>query len=102
MTLIIVVFNEFSGAGAITLIFTMASYTYGPLLGLFIFGLFSQREPRGWSIPLLAVAAPTLSYIIARNSAQWFAGYQFSYEILVVNAIIMLLGLTLLSRPQAE
>lgn len=102
MTLIIVVFNEFSGAGAITLIFTMASYTYGPLLGLFIFGLFSQREPRGWSIPLLAVAAPTLSYIIARNSAQWFAGYQFSYEILVVNAIIMLLGLTLLSRPKAE
>ncbi len=102
MTLIIVVFNEFSGAGAITLIFTMASYTYGPLLGLFIFGLFSQREPRGWSIPLLSVAAPTLSYIIARNSAQWFAGYQFSYEILVVNAIIMLLGLTLLSRPKAE
>lgn len=102
MALIIVVFNEFSGAGAITLIFTMASYTYGPLLGLFIFGLFSQREPRGWSIPLLSVAAPTLSYIIARNSAQWFAGYQFSYEILVVNAIIMLLGLTLLSRPKAE
>ena len=102
MAFIIVVFNEFSGAGAITLIFTMASYTYGPLLGLFIFGLFSQREPRGWSIPLLSVAAPKLSYIIARNSAQWFAGYQFSYEILVVNAIIMLLGLTLLSRPKAE
>ncbi|MBO5717735.1 MAG: sodium:solute symporter [Alistipes sp.] len=102
MALIIVVFNEFSGAGAITLIFTMASYTYGPLLGLFIFGLFSQREPRGWSIPLLSVAAPTLSYIIARNSTHWFAGYQFSYEILVVNAIIMLLGLMLLSRPKAE
>ena len=102
MTLIIVVFNKFSGAGAITLIFTMASYTYGPLLGLFTFGLFSRREPRGWSIPVLSVAAPALSYIIARNSAHWFAGYQFSYEILVVNALIMLLGLRLLSRPKAE
>lgn len=98
MTLIIVVFNKWSGAGAITLIFTMASYTYGPLLGLFSFGLFTRRKPRAWAIPLLSVVAPTLSYIIAKNSVEWFAGYQFSYEILIVNALVMFCGLYLLSN----
>lgn len=98
MTLIIVVFNKWSGAGAITLIFTMASYTYGPLLGLFSFGLFTRRKPRAWAIPLLSVVAPTLSYIIANNSTVWLAGYQFSYEILIVNALVMFCGLYLLSN----
>ena len=98
MVLIIVVFNKWSGAGAITLIFTMASYTYGPLLGLFSFGLFTRRKPRAWAIPLLSVVAPTLSYIIANNSTVWLAGYQFSYEILIVNALVMFCGLYLLSN----
>ena len=98
MALIIVVFNKWSGAGAITLIFTMASYTYGPLLGLFSFGLFTRRKPRAWAIPLLSVVAPTLSYIIANNSTVWLAGYQFSYEILIVNALVMFCGLYLLSN----
>lgn len=101
MTLIIVLFNQWSGAGAITLIFTMASYTYGPLLGLFSFGLFTRRKPRRWSIPLFSVAAPLLSYAIANNSAAWFGGYQFSYEILVVNALAMFLGLLIFSKPEA-
>ncbi|MBO7286063.1 MAG: sodium:solute symporter [Alistipes sp.] len=98
MTLIIILFNRWSGAGAITLIFTMASYTYGPLLGLFSFGLFTRRKPRAWAIPTLSVLAPTLSYILANNSMQWLGGYQFSYEILVVNALIMFCGLLLTSE----
>jgi uncharacterized sodium:solute symporter family permease YidK len=98
MTLIIVVFNKWSGAGAITLIFTMASYTYGPLLGLFSFGLFTRRKPRAWAVPTLAIIAPMLSYILANNSAEWLGGYQFSYEILVVNAAIMFCGLLLSSE----
>ena len=98
MTLIIVIFNQWSGASAITLIFTMVSYTYGPLLGLFCFGLFTRRRPQGWSIPLLSLAAPAMSYAIAKNSATWLGGYQFSYEILIVNALIMFCGLLLLSK----
>ena len=98
MVLIIVVFNKWSGAGAITLIFTMASYTYGPLLGLFSFGLFTRRKPRAWAIPLLSIVAPAVSYIIANNSTVWLAGYQFSYEILIVNALVMFCGLYLLSN----
>ena len=98
ITLIIIAFNRWSSAGAITLIFTMASYTYGPLLGLFAFGLFTKRSVAPHAIPLIAIAAPTLSYIIARNSVAWFGGYVFSYEVLILNATITLLGLFLASR----
>ena len=100
MTAIIVLFNEWSGAGAITLIFTMASYTYGPLLGLFAFGLFVRRRPMAWTVPLFSVIAPTLSYVVASNSEEWFSGYVFSYEILLVNASLMFVALALFSRRE--
>ncbi|MBQ8367167.1 MAG: sodium:solute symporter [Alistipes sp.] len=102
MTLIIITFHHVSTAGAITLIFTMASYTYGPLLGLFIFGLATRRRPNPRAIPIIALAAPTLSYIVATNSAVWLAGYTFSYDILILNTAITLLGLWLTSRKQMD
>lgn len=98
ITAIILLFERFSSAGAITLIFTMASYTYGPLLGLFAFGILSRRTPRKWSIVAAAIASPMLCYILATHSAEWFAGYRFSYELLIVNAAITLLILALFSR----
>lgn len=98
ITAIILLFERFSSAGAITLIFTMASYTYGPLLGLFAFGILTRRMPRRWSIVAAAIASPMLCYILATHSAEWFAGYRFSYELLIVNAAITLLILALFSR----
>ncbi len=98
ITAIILLFERFSSAGAITLIFTMASYTYGPLLGLFAFGILTRRMPRKWSIVAAAIASPMLCYILATHSAEWFAGYRFSYELLIVNAAITLLILALFSR----
>lgn len=89
----IMVFGRWSSAGVITLIFTMASYTYGPLLGMFAFGLFSRRSVRGWAVPIVALASPAISYIIANHSEAWFGGYVFSYEILIVNAALSMLGL---------
>lgn len=98
ITAIILLFERFSSAGAITLIFTMASYTYGPLLGLFAFGILTRRMPRRWSIVAAAIASPMLCYILATHSAEWFAGYRFSYELLIVNAATTLLILALFSR----
>ena len=89
----IMVFGRWSSVGVITLIFTMASYTYGPLLGMFAFGLFSRRSVRGWAVPIVALASPAISYIIANHSEAWFGGYVFSYEILIVNAALSMLGL---------
>ena len=76
----------------------MASYTYGPLLGMFAFGLTTKRRVRGWAIPTLAVAVPTLCYVLASHSEEWLAGYSFSYEILIVNAAIMFVGMWIFSR----
>ena len=100
MTALIIVFNEWSTAGAITLIFTMASYTYGPLLGLFAFGLFTRRMPRRWAVPTMSFVAPALSYALATHSEMLLAGYIFSYEIIVVNASIMFLGLLMMSKSR--
>ena len=95
---VIMAFGRWSSAGVITLIFTMASYTYGPLLGMFAFGLMSKRSVRGWAIPIIALASPAISYLISANAANWFAGYAFSYEILIVNAALSMLGLWAFSR----
>jgi SSS family transporter len=99
MTIVIIIFGYFSAQGAITLIFTMASYTYGPLLGMFAFGLFTRREVRGAAIPIIAIIAPIISYVVAQNSASWFGGYHFSYEIIILNATITMLGMLLFSTP---
>ena len=97
MTAIIVCFGRWSEGGAITLIFTMASYTYGPLLALFSFGLITKRSLRSWAIPLVSIISPILSYVVASHSASWFGGYEFSYEILVLNALVAFVGLLLAS-----
>ena len=98
MTIIMVLFYECSTMGVITLIFTMASYTYGPLLGMFLFGLTTQRTVAAKAIPIIALAAPVLSYLIATQSAAWFGGYTFSYEILLVNAALTYAGMYVASR----
>ena len=93
MAAIIIGFECWSEGGAITLIFTMASYTYGPLLALFSFGLLTRRSLRSWAIPVISIFAPILSYVIASHSKVWFGGYEFSYEILILNAAIAFVGL---------
>ena len=100
MTLVIILFHQWSTAGAITLIFTMASYTYGPLLGLFSFGLMTRRRVSARAVPIIALISPLASYIVARNSEAWLWGYTFSYEILILNAALTMLGLWLCSKRE--
>ena len=98
MALLIVAFNEWSSAGVITLIFTMASYTYGPLLGMFLFGLTTRRKVRDGITPFIAILSPVVCYIIASHSEVWFGGYIFSYEVIILNGAISYLLLWLFSR----
>jgi hypothetical protein len=102
MTLLIVAFNEWSSAGVITLIFTMASYTYGPLLGMFLFGLFTRRSIKERAVPFIAILSPLMCYLVSTHSAQWLGGYTFSYEIIILNAALTMLGLLLFSNRGAE
>jgi len=84
---------------AIDALLKAASYTYGPLLGLFAFGVLNQRKPRGRWIPLIAILAPMLSYLLSNYGSAWLGGYQFGYEILLINGGLVYLGLWFISHP---
>lgn len=97
---IIVVSNHHNDA-LIRIIFTVASYTYGPLLGLFVFGMFTKREipvQRRWLIPVIAVVIPSLCYVLSSHSVQWLGGYKFGYELLLVNGLLVFGSLMAISK----
>jgi hypothetical protein len=76
----------------------MASYTYGPLLGMFLFGLMTKRKVEDRALPIIAIVSPLLCYILSSNADSWLGGYQFSYEIIVVNATLTMLGMWAASK----
>jgi hypothetical protein len=100
--LIIVVFKEINERSVIDAVLQVAGYTYGPLLGLFTFGLLSKRKVHGVAVPFIAIACPLISWLISSNSADWFGGYKIGYEVLVINGGLMYLGLFLVSKRAAH
>ena len=96
MAVVIIVFNKLSNTSAINAVYTLASYTYGPILGMFAFGLACKRKVRDKFVPLVAILAPLLCLVLQLNSDRWFGGYKFSYEILLINAILVIIGLSCL------
>lgn len=90
------------GKDLIDLILKVASYTYGPLLGLFFFGILTKRKVKEFLVPFVCVVAPLLCYILATNSTKWLNGYVFSYEILIVNGLVTFGLLTLISTKPKE
>ena len=99
MAVCILVFNRFNNTSLIDAIYRLASYTYGPILGLFSFGLLWKRKVRDRWVPLVCILAPVLCLVLDLNSIQWFGGYKFSYELLPLNAIFTIIGLWLIRRP---
>jgi Na+/proline symporter len=95
--IIIIVFKEINERSVIDAVLSIAGYTYGPLLGLFSFGLFTRIQVRDRWVPLICVVSPLLSYFISLNAPEWFNGYQIGIEILIVNGLITFIGLWLLS-----
>lgn len=100
LVIIILVFNAINDRAVISALFTVAGYTYGPLLGLYTFGLFTKYKVRDKWVPLVAVLSPILCGILSYNSETLFNGYQFGFEILIVNGFFTLLGLFLLRKKQ--
>ena len=92
----ILLFKAANNDSIIDAIYTIASYTYGPLLGLFAFGLFTKMRPRDKFVPWVAIASPFVCYAIDRAVHQ-ATGYQFGYEMLMFNGLLTFVGLTLLS-----
>lgn len=83
----------------INTVYKVASYTYGPLLGMFFFGILTKRVVRDGWIPVIAVISPILTLILDLHSAEWFGGYTFSHERLLFNALFTFVGMWMASRP---
>lgn len=86
----------------ISSLFKVAGYTYGPLLGLYAFGFFTSRQVRDRFVPVVCILAPILSYILSANSERWMNGYQFGFEILLVNGLFTMTGLWMISGPSGK
>lgn len=102
IVLVIVLFREINNQAVISKLFTIAGYTYGPLLGLFSFGLFTQKKLIDKYIPIIAIAAPVLSYILSSNSDYLLNGYKFGFELLIVNGLITFAGLLLIQEKTTK
>lgn len=86
------------GTDLIGLILTIAGYTYGPLLGLFAFGILSKRKLNEILVPVVCILIPILCFILDKNSVNWLNGYKFGYEMLILNGLLTYSGLYLISR----
>ena len=99
--LVIIAFRPFHDESLINKVFQIAGYTYGPLLGLYTFGLFiKSRRPNDRIVPYIAIASPIISYILNLYSKQLFNGYQFGFEILIINGLITFIALFLCSKKE--
>ena len=98
MGAVIYAFYVLDTQSVIDAVYKLASYTYGPILGLFAFGLCCKKPVRDKWVPLPAFIAPAVCYILQSHSEQWLGGYRFGYELLLVNALLTVLGLCLLIK----
>ncbi|MFO7997682.1 MAG: sodium:solute symporter [Bacteroidales bacterium] len=100
VTMIIIGYGAINNEALISKLFTIAGYTYGPLLGLFFFGLYTRWQVKDRWVPLVALLSPALSYLLSINSQVLFNGYRFGFEILIVNGLITFIGLVILRKQK--
>jgi Na+/proline symporter len=94
----ILVFRQMNDRAIIDKLFTIAGYTYGPLLGLFTFGLFTHRSVNDKITPWIAITSPVLCFILSTFSEELLNGYKFGFEMLLVNGFLTFMGLLIFSR----
>ena len=98
MAACIYVIHLLNDDSVIQTVYKVASYTYGPLLGMFCFGIFTKKQVRDCWIPLVVILAPVITWIFDVNSVAWFNGYVFSHERLILNALLTVIGMICLMK----
>jgi SSS family transporter len=101
LIMVIIVFEAINNESIVIAVFRVAGYTYGPILGLFVFGIYSKRKVVDKWVPFVAIISPVVCYIISSFSEILFNGYQFGFELLVLNGAITILGLQLISKKSS-
>jgi Na+/proline symporter len=94
----ILIFSALNNKAVIDKLFTIAGYTYGPLLGLYSFGLFTKRKVNDRLTPVIALLSPVICFFLSKYSVQLFNGYKFGFELLLLNGFLTFVGLLLFSR----
>lgn len=97
--LIVILFGYTQNRSIIDTIYTIVGYAYGPLLGLFTFGLFTRYQVRDRLVPIVALVSPILCYIINTTTTHYF-NYQWGYELLLLNGIITFIGLFIIKKVE--
>ena len=100
MAVVIIIFKLVNDESVVQAVFKVAGFTYGPLLGLYAFGLFNSRPVQDKLVPVICLLAPILTFIISYNSVAWFWGYEFGFEVLLLNGFLTFLGLWAISRKR--
>lgn len=100
MFLVIVFFNAVNDASVVKMIFKIASYTYGPLLGLYAFGLFvKSKTVNDKLVPFICLISPAICYVLSTYSKDWLGGYVIAEELIIINGLITFIGLLFISKP---
>jgi hypothetical protein len=95
---VIIIFRAINDKAVIDKLFTVAGYTYGPLLGLFAFGLFTKHSVDDKFVPIIAVLSPVICYFLSKYSATILWGNNIGFELLLINGAIMYLGLWMIRK----
>ncbi|MCU0461989.1 MAG: sodium:solute symporter [Bacteroidales bacterium] len=98
----IMIFSALNDRAVIDKLFTIAGYTYGPLLGLYAFGLFTRRSVKDNITPLIAILSPVICFFLSRYSVQLFNGYKFGFELILLNGSLTYLGLLMFSKKDGD
>jgi solute:Na+ symporter, SSS family len=94
----VLIFSKLNDRAVIDKLFTIAGYTYGPLLGLYSFGLFTSRKVKDRLTPVIAIISPLACYFLSRYSEVLFNGYKFGFELLLLNGFLTFTGLLIFSK----
>ena len=102
LLLIIVVFRIINNDSVITAVFKVAGYTYGPLLGLYAFGLFTKIQVKDKWVPVVAILSPLISHVFKLYSSQIIPGYHMGFEFLILNGLVTFIGLLLIRKRNSD
>jgi Na+/proline symporter len=94
----IIIFRSMNNRAIIDELFTIAGYTYGPLLGLYSFGLFTRKLVNDRLTPFIAVLSPVICFFLSKYSEVLFNGYRFGFELILLNGFLTFMGLLIFSR----
>ena len=100
MFLVIIIFNSINDDSVVKMVFKIATYTYGPLLGLYAFGLFvKSKTVKDKFVPLVCLISPTICFLISTNSKLLLGDYVIDNELIILNGLITFIGLFIISKP---